>query len=144
MIKAQFMQQWDGLATRPDCTVIVLGATNRPKDVDRAILRRMPATFQIGLPDAGQRKHILRLILRIEDVADDVDYNRLAGLTDGYSGSDLRELCRTASVYRVREMAHDHDELRSIAMADLLAALAKMRESKVHCGTSVLNQYNLD
>ena len=44
MIKAQFMQLWDGLSTDTD-SVVVMGATNRPKDVDTAILRRMPLTF---------------------------------------------------------------------------------------------------
>ena len=39
MIKAQFMQLWDGLATDNTSTVLVMGATNRPKDVDKAILR---------------------------------------------------------------------------------------------------------
>ena len=56
MVKAQFMQMWDGLETSIDATVVVMGATNRPKDVDKAILRRMPATFHIGLPDIHQRK----------------------------------------------------------------------------------------
>ena len=50
MMKAQFMSLWDGLITDPSCTVIIMGATNRPQDLDRAILRRMPATFHIGLP----------------------------------------------------------------------------------------------
>ena len=50
MMKAQFMSLWDGLITDPSCTVIVMGATNRPQDLDKAILRRMPATFHIGLP----------------------------------------------------------------------------------------------
>lgn len=50
MMKAQFMSLWDGLNTANDCTVIVMGATNRPEDLDRAIIRRMPATFHIGLP----------------------------------------------------------------------------------------------
>ncbi len=39
MIKAQFMQLWDGLTTDNTSTVLVMGATNRPKDVDKAILR---------------------------------------------------------------------------------------------------------
>jgi len=42
--------------------VVIMGATNRPKDVDRAILRRMPATFHIGLPTAQQRKSILLVV----------------------------------------------------------------------------------
>lgn len=50
MMKAQFMSLWDGLITDSDCTVMIMGATNRPQDLDKAILRRMPATFYIGLP----------------------------------------------------------------------------------------------
>jgi len=49
-MKAQFMMLWDGLSTDPENTVIVMGATNRPKDLDPAILRRMPSTFEISLP----------------------------------------------------------------------------------------------
>lgn len=50
MMKAQFMSLWDGLMTDSSCQVIVMGATNRPQDVDRAILRRMPCAFHVGLP----------------------------------------------------------------------------------------------
>jgi len=50
MMKAQFMSLWDGLITDPNCVVIVMGATNRPRDLDQAILRRMPSMFHIGLP----------------------------------------------------------------------------------------------
>lgn len=150
MIKAQFMQMWDGLETDSSNTVVVMGATNRPKDVDKAILRRMPATFHVGLPDVHQRKSILIKILAMEAVAVDVDYIRLAKLTEGFAGSDLREACRTASVYRMRELmvkkaAEKGDEpmitaennvLREINNEDLLKAVAKLRESKVHCGTA--------
>ncbi|XP_069473860.1 outer mitochondrial transmembrane helix translocase-like isoform X2 [Ambystoma mexicanum] len=50
MIKAQFMSLWDGLDTSADSQVMILGASNRPQDVDSAILRRMPVTFQICQP----------------------------------------------------------------------------------------------
>lgn len=148
MMKAQFMSLWDGLITDPNCTVIIMGATNRPQDLDRAILRRMPATFHIPMPNVLQRQKILELTLENEPVADDVDILRLARLTDGFSGSDLRELCRNGSVYRVRDYMKNHheaihdssedefqDALRPITMEDLLASLNKMRESKMHCGT---------
>ena len=145
LVKAQFMQMWDGLISDQTSTVIVMGATNRPRDVDAAIIRRMPATFHIGLPDIHQRRAILTQILRIESIDEDVDLTRLANLTEKFSGSDLREMCRTASVYRVRELSDDSDNeiLRPISNDDLLKALAKMRESRVHC-SSTLQTYTLD
>jgi len=133
MIKAQFMQLWDGLATDHKCAVVVMGATNRPRDVDKAILRRMPATFRIGLPTAEQRKQIITSVLRMEKVSDCVDPWRLAKLTDGFSGSDLRELCRSAAVSRCAQLQGDEVELPPIDMENLLNALAKMRESKIEC-----------
>ena len=87
----------------------------------------------------------------MESTNEDVDYIRLSKLTDGFSGSDLRECCRTASVYRMKELmalkvreTEDEcsnnkpvSELRQIGNEDLLKAVAKLKESKVHCGTSL-------
>ena len=50
MVKTQFMGYWDGLGTDDNCRIMIIGATNRPSDVDAAILRRMPSMFHIGLP----------------------------------------------------------------------------------------------
>lgn len=83
MMKAQFMSLWDGLITDHDCTVIIMGATNRPQDLDRAILRRMPATFHVSMPSTIQRKQILNLILENEPVSDDVDIGKIADCTEG-------------------------------------------------------------
>jgi len=149
MMKTQFMMLWDGLSTEVNSNVIVMGATNRPQDLDKAILRRMPAQFHIGLPTEEQRKKILQLVLCTEAVNDDVDFNRLSKLTNGFSGSDLRELCRHASVYRIREMMRRTNNLDSIGksngtseiegppaitMQDLICSFGKMRESKMHTG----------
>lgn len=152
MMKAQFMSFWDGLITDSNCTVIIMGATNRPQDLDRAILRRMPATFNVPMPNAAQRHQILKLILENEPVSDDVDIIKIARCTEGFSGSDLRELCRNASVYRVRDYMKNterattsadgeeyHDALRPITMEDLTVSLNKMKDSKMHCGTMPLS-----
>ena len=144
MIKAQFLQLWDGLATDKGQCVVILGATNRPKDVDAAILRRMPATFRLGLPDLGQRKEILRAVLKLEKVGDSVDLIRLAKLTEGWSGSDLRELCRAGAVQRVKELGAEDHELRPISMDDMLSALGKMRESRLDTGQVVMASADLD
>jgi len=105
MMKAEFMTLWDGLLSGAD-QILVLGATNRPLDIDPAILRRMPKRFAVGLPDAEQRKRILRLML--PDNFSDTDVAALADFTPGCSGSDLKELCRDASMIPLREYMKEH------------------------------------
>ncbi|KAG8228227.1 hypothetical protein J437_LFUL004352 [Ladona fulva] len=141
MMKAQFMSFWDGFITDHSCIVILMGATNRPMDLDKAILRRMPSRFNIGLPDCSQRTKILRLILSKEPIAEEVDCETLARETVGFSGSDLREVCRNASLYRVRDFNQSssskqsdeddfQDALRPITMVDLVLSIEKFKESK--------------
>ncbi|KAK6171376.1 hypothetical protein SNE40_019580 [Patella caerulea] len=137
MIKTQFMSFWDGLITNQECQVMVMGATNRPQDVDAAILRRMPSMFHVGLPAKKQREHILKLILENENVDDDVEYVQLSAITEGFSGSDLREVCRAAAVSVVHEFvqatrfdASNSEGFRSIAMSDLEEATSKVRLTK--------------
>lgn len=141
MMKAQFMMLWDGLCSSKHCQVVVMGATNRPQDVDKAILRRMPAMFQIGLPQKQKRKDILTLILANESLHETVDLEYVANMSEGFSGSDLRELCRCAAMYRVRELSYllhnsfqgsRYNDLREITMEDFTLAIRKMKEAKVH------------
>jgi len=102
MMKAEFMTQWDGLLSSTD-RILVLGATNRPNDIDSAILRRMPKRYAVSLPNLEQRLNILSLILQGTPLAPNFPMNTLAELTSGLSGSDLREMCRNAAMVPVRE-----------------------------------------
>lgn len=138
MMKTQFMMLWDGLNTESDSTVIVMGATNRPQDLDKAILRRMPAQFHIGLPSEDQRLKILQLILRQEKLSRDVEFAQLARMTNGYSGSDLREMCRNASVYRIRKVMREKSKEMAAAAAAAAAAGASNGVANGNCnGTKV-------
>jgi len=103
MMKAEFMTLWDGLTTSNDIRILVLGATNRPNDIDQAILRRMPKRFAIKLPNADQRRKILELMLRDIPLEPSFDVSSLVRRTDGLSGSDLKEACRNAAMVPVRE-----------------------------------------
>ena len=102
-LKALLLSEWDGLATRRpgDPPVVVLGATNRPEDIDEAFLRRMPLRLEVPLPDAAARTDILRRIL--SGVGGSVDYAEVAGECEGLSGAELRELCRRAALQASRE-----------------------------------------
>ncbi|KAI0076709.1 ATPase [Panus rudis PR-1116 ss-1] len=102
MMKAEFMTLWDGLLSSHD-RILVLGATNRPNDIDSAILRRMPKRFSVGLPSEEQRFKILKLMLKDTKLEPDFPFQTLAEKTDGMSGSDLKELCRNAAMVPMRE-----------------------------------------
>ena len=96
------------------------------------------------MPDLNQRKEILRAVLRLEKIGENVDLIRLSKLTEGWSGSDLRELCRAGAVQRVKELGAEEQELRPISMEDMLMALGKMRESRVDTGQQVMASADLD
>ncbi len=103
-IKNEIMACWDGLRTREAERVLVLGATNRPFDLDDAVLRRMPRRLLIDLPDAVNREKILRVIMAKEELEVGFDYVALAAGTEGYSGSDLHNLSIAAAYVRIREV----------------------------------------
>ena len=87
--------------------VMVLAATNRPSELDEAILRRLPQAFEIGIPDRRERVEILKVVLKGEKVADDINYDRIANLCEGYTGSDILELCKKAAYFPIRELLDD-------------------------------------
>jgi SpoVK/Ycf46/Vps4 family AAA+-type ATPase len=104
-MKSEFLSLWETYG-REDSRVIVMGATNRPQDIDEAILRRMPRQFHVALPNVAQRKHILSLALEDATLDVSLSLDEIAAMTDGYSGSDLSELCRQAALYPVREFMY--------------------------------------
>lgn len=92
-----------------------------------------------------QRLQVTSIILRHERLASDVDLESIAKLTEGFSGSDIRELCRMSAVYGMRDSINSDDpKLEEIGMEHFLQAFQKMRESKRHCGTLPLSRIDLD
>lgn len=96
-MKSQLLSLWDGLVpttSSPTAQVIVMGATNRPEDIDEAFMRRMPLHLHVPLPGTLAREAILKTILCDDLALDSIDFVTLARKTSGFSGSDLKELCR--------------------------------------------------
>ncbi|XP_010533620.1 PREDICTED: spastin isoform X3 [Tarenaya hassleriana] len=103
-IKNEFMAHWDGLMTKPGERILVLAATNRPFDLDEAIIRRFERRIMVGLPSVENREKILRTLLAKEKAEEGLDFKELAMMTEGYTGSDLKNLCTTAAYRPVREL----------------------------------------
>ncbi|GLU21184.1 hypothetical protein SLE2022_373410 [Rubroshorea leprosula] len=102
-IKNEFMTHWDGLLTKPGERILVLAATNRPFDLDEAIIRRFERRIMVGLPSVESREKILRTLL-VKETVEGLDFKELAAMTEGFSGSDLKNLCVTAAYRPVREL----------------------------------------
>ncbi|KAG4186963.1 hypothetical protein ERO13_A08G101080v2 [Gossypium hirsutum] len=117
-MKNEFMVNWDGLRTKDKERVLVLAATNRPFDLDEAVIRRLPRRLMVNLPDAPNREKILRVILAKEELSPNVDLEAIANMTDGYSGSDLKNLCVTAAHCPIREILEKEKKERALAAAE--------------------------
>ncbi|KAI3864546.1 hypothetical protein MKX03_017003 [Papaver bracteatum] len=117
-MKNEFMLNWDGLRTKDKERVLVLAATNRPFDLDEAVIRRLPRRLMVNLPDAPNREKILRVILAKEEMAPDVNLEVVANMTDGYSGSDLKNLCVTAAYCPIREILEKEKEEKGSALLE--------------------------
>lgn len=106
-MKSEFMSLWDGLTTNDKAGITVLGATNRPFDIDLAILRRLPRTFLFELPTKEERMDIVKVQLSNQKQSDAFNLDQVASQTVGYSGSDLKELCKYACMVPVRRLIRE-------------------------------------
>ncbi|XP_047336733.1 uncharacterized protein LOC124940274 isoform X3 [Impatiens glandulifera] len=117
-MKNEFMVNWDGLRTKDKERVLVLAATNRPFDLDEAVIRRLPRRLMVNLPDSPNRAKIMRVILAKEELSQDFDFEAVASMTEGYSGSDLKNLCVTAAHRPIREILEREKKEKELALAE--------------------------
>jgi len=99
----QLLTEMDGLEKLEG--VVVIGATNRPDILDPALLRpgRFDRLVYVPPPDKAARLEILKVHTRRMPLAEDVDLERIAETTEGYTGADLAALCREAAILALRE-----------------------------------------
>lgn len=121
-MKTELLVQLDGL-TSSNTDVFVLAATNLPWDLDAAFLRRMEKRVFVPLPEKLGRKAMIASHLSEFPLApalhkEDV-FDNLAAETDGYSGSDIKTLCKEISMKPLRRM------------------LTQLEQTGVHCEQSM-------
>lgn len=132
----QFLTQMDGLmSTTEPRKPFVIAATNRPKDLDEAFMRRLPHKVLFNLPDKSARAQILRIYLKEDDLKDDVDIDSLAQETTGFSGSDLLNLCEEAALAWAMEQNvanKTFDEIMAASKTDGEAMAVKLELGAGH------------
>ncbi|UPW00503.1 AAA family ATPase [Halorussus gelatinilyticus] len=104
-VVSQLLTEMDGLTENPN--IVVLGATNRYDEIDRALLRpgRLEEHVEVPPPDEEGRKAILNIHAADKLLGDDVDLDELAAELEGYTGADLEAVVRDASMRAIREAA---------------------------------------
>ena len=104
-MKSELLVQMDGMASitdEPGKVVMVLAATNFPWDIDEALRRRLEKRIYIPLPTEEGRGALLKINLKEVEIAADVASKIIAKKLEGYSGADITNVCRDASMMSMR------------------------------------------
>jgi SpoVK/Ycf46/Vps4 family AAA+-type ATPase len=103
-VRNQFLKEMDGIVDKgKKLHVYVIGATNKPWDLDWAFIRRFQKRILVPLPDHHTRLMMLKLYTTNLGIDADVDLHELARLSEGFSGSDIRDVCQSAQLNLIGE-----------------------------------------
>ncbi|CAL4059360.1 unnamed protein product [Meganyctiphanes norvegica] len=143
-VKSELLMQMDGISScdgdEPK-VVMVLAATNFPWDIDEALRRRLEKRIYIPLPNEEGREALLKINLREVQTDPSVDLTEIASILDGYSGADITNVCRDASMMSMRRKIAGlrPDEIRALPKEelDLPVTQEDFREAILKCNKSV-------
>ena len=135
-VRNQFLKEMDGVMDKgKSLHVYVIGATNKPWDLDWAFIRRFQKRILVPLPDHPTRLMMLKLYTSNLQIAEDVDLHELARLSEGFSGSDIRDVCQSAQLSLIGEFFESGKALdreakpRSLTMVDFRGILEDRKPS---------------
>ncbi|XP_062621876.1 spastin-like isoform X1 [Saccostrea cucullata] len=135
-LKTEFLVQFDGVSGSADDKVLIMGATNRPQELDNAVLRRFAKRVYVKMPGKETRKDMLsHLLSKHGNPLSSQELDHIAQLTEGYSGSDLNALAKDAALGPIRDLSTkevktvDANQVRNITQKDFLEALKRIRRS---------------
>ena len=147
-VKTQLLSEIQGLKSTHDKPLLVLGATNRPWDIDNAMLSRFEKRVHVPLPDLKARAGIFRIHTEgVDSALTDEDFVELAVRTEGYSGRDIANVCREVIMLPVRELdmsglledSGKEVTVRDITLKDFKSTLKKVKPMTTK---TLLKQYN--
>jgi SpoVK/Ycf46/Vps4 family AAA+-type ATPase len=145
-VRNQFLKEMDGIVDKGKALhVYVIGATNKPWDLDWAFIRRFQKRILVPLADNTTRLSMLKLYSSNLQVDADVDLRELARLSEGFSGSDIRDVCQSAQLSLIGEFFESGKAMdkeakpRALTMADFRQIL---EERKPSVSLDMLSMYN--
>jgi SpoVK/Ycf46/Vps4 family AAA+-type ATPase len=104
-MRNQFLKEMDGLQDKgKNYHLYVVAATNKPWDLDWAFIRRFQKRVMVPLPDYATRLQMFELNSSQLEMTPDVDFHALTQITDGYSGSDIKDICQVVRQEVIREL----------------------------------------
>ncbi len=145
-VRNQFLKEMDGIVDKgKNIHVYVIGATNKPWDLDWGFIRRFQKRIIVPLPDHHTRLMMFKLYASNLQLATDVDLHELARISEGFSGSDIRDLCQSAQLKLIGEFFetgqanNKQAKPRSLIMDDFKQIL---EERKPSVSLDMLSLYN--
>lgn len=161
-MKTEFFIQMDGVSSEaaeepneetkgePLKNVMVLAATNRPWDLDEAMIRRLEKRIYVPLPEEKGRRVLFDINLKNSQLSSEIDWDELVRKTKGYSGADINNVCREAALMPMRRKilgkkinVHDIPDMKDqfdvpLTMEDFTDALNNVKTS---VGETFLKEY---
>ncbi len=135
-VRNQFLKEMDGIVDKgKNLHVYVIGATNKPWDLDWAFIRRFQKRILVPLADHATRLSMLKLYSSTLSIDTNVDLDELARLAEGFSGSDIRDVCQSAQLSLIGEFFESGKAMdkeakpRLLTMADFRQILEERKPS---------------
>jgi SpoVK/Ycf46/Vps4 family AAA+-type ATPase len=148
-IKTEFLVQLDGAGNRKEGShVLMVGATNRPQELDDAARRRFVKRLYVPLPADTDRETLLRnLLAKNRHSLTDKEIIKLSKATDGFSGADLKNLCTDAAMGPIRQLGRDAmnvnvDQLPPITYKHFRSSLKSTSPSVAQADLDVYLEWN--
>lgn len=150
-LKTEFLVEFDGVQSVGDDRVLVMGATNRPQELDEAVLRRFAKRVYVSLPDEETRVLLLQnLLSKHGNPLNKSELSFLSKNTQGYSGSDLTSLAKDAALGPIRELGPQQvrnmaaSEMRNIKLKDFEDSLKRIKPSVSPTTLDMYSKWNQD
>jgi SpoVK/Ycf46/Vps4 family AAA+-type ATPase len=132
-VRNQFLKEMDGLQDKSTTIhVYVIGATNKPWALDEPFIRRFQKRIYVPLPNKEARSKLLSILTSKVKLDDNIDFEKLAEMLEGYSGSDIRDIVQDAYMRVVREYfesENKEESVRPVTIDDFMEAIKQRRPS---------------